>query len=67
MLIISNIGDHVWLITSKHTEPDLGDWFVNINDRIEGALLVVGIQDRTYSSSMFGWKIRFTNPMLGDL
>ena len=23
MLIISNMGDHVWLITSKHTDPDL--------------------------------------------
>lgn len=23
MLIISNIGDHVWLITSRQTEPDL--------------------------------------------
>lgn len=23
MLIISNMGDHVWLITSRHTEPDL--------------------------------------------
>lgn len=23
MLIMSNMGDHVWLITSRHTEPDL--------------------------------------------
>lgn len=23
MLIMSNIGDHVWLMTSRHTDPDL--------------------------------------------
>lgn len=23
MLIISNMGDHVWLMTSRHTDPDL--------------------------------------------
>lgn len=23
MLIMSNMGDHVWLITSRHTDPDL--------------------------------------------
>lgn len=26
MLIISYMGDHVWFITSKQTEPDLGSW-----------------------------------------
>ena len=23
MLIMSNIGDHVWLMTSRHTDPEL--------------------------------------------
>ena len=41
MFTRSNIGDHVWLMTSRHTLPA--------------------------RSSTFGWYIRFTNPMLGDL
>ena len=41
MLIMSYIGDHVWLMTSRQTEPD--------------------------SSSIFGWKMRFTKPILGLL
>lgn len=41
MLTMSYMGDHVWLMTSRHTLPE--------------------------SSSMFGWKIRLTKPMLGLL
>lgn len=58
MLIISNMGDQVWLITSRHTEPDLQKKILEIVFRMRG---------RTYNSSIFGWKMRFTNPILGDL
>lgn len=30
MLIISNMGDQVWLMTSRHTEPDLQIAFVSV-------------------------------------
>lgn len=38
---VPNIGLHVWLITSRQTEPDI--------------------------SSTFGWNMRFSNPIEGDL
>lgn len=60
MLIMSYIGDHVWLITSRHTEPDL----LQLSVAVHGSAKVWGI---SHSSSMFGWKIRFTKPMLGLL
>ena len=56
MLIISNIGDQVWLMTSRQTEPDLS-----------GLVFDVLGGGKTYNSSMLGWKMRLTKPMLGDL
>lgn len=61
MLIMSYMGDQVWLMTSKHTLPDLKrGWDVSW----EGSC---GCFRRPYNSSMFGWKMRFTKPMLGLL
>jgi hypothetical protein len=53
-----NIGDHVWLITSRHTEPLLMNNESLIGDDPEM---------KAYSSSMLGWNILFINPILGDL
>ena len=70
MLIMSNIGDQVWLITSRQTEPELEDAVSLDAERTyesrSGTRRGVS-RGFTYSSSMFGWKIRFTKPMLGDL
>jgi hypothetical protein len=54
-----NMGDQVWFITSKHTEPLL------VKER-QGENLR-GMKTSPYSSSIFGWNILFINPMLGDL
>ena len=62
MLIISYIGDHVWLMTSRQTEPDLG--------RISTAIPRLCLERQatgSHNSSMFGWNILLTNPMLGLL
>lgn len=32
MLIMSYIGDHVWLMTSRQTDPDLFQWGVRTRD-----------------------------------
>ena len=71
MLIISNIGDHVWLMTSRQTEPDLYESHASV--RAAGSKVaqpkVFTPPERhvPYSSSIFGWKMRFTKPMLGLL
>lgn len=66
MLIMSYMGDHVWLMTSRQTEPDL-----YISQQLSqfrcNKALVIGIWYVAHSSSMFGWKMRFTKPMLGLL
>lgn len=58
------MGDHVWLITSRQTEPDLGQ-----KNRINlfEFFFSTHVEPITHSSSMFGWKILLTNPMLGLL
>lgn len=61
MLIISNMGDQVWLMTSKQTDPELrahisADSFSYLWPEAE-----------TYPSSIFGWKILLTKPIEGDL
>lgn len=56
MLIMSYMGDHVWLMTSRHTEPEL---YV--------LACVESIRWIAYSSSMLGWNILLTKPMLGLL
>jgi hypothetical protein len=53
------MGDHVWLMTSKHTEPDL---YPHQLDFPKSALPV-----KTNPSSMLGWKILLTKPIDGDL
>lgn len=57
---LPNIGDQVWLITSRHTEPLLARILWVIPDCLQGSRW-------PYSSSMLGWKILFMKPMLGDL
>ena len=59
MLIMSYIGDQVWFITSKQTDPDLQHR--HYVAPIPRAPLLA------YISSMLGWNIRFTKPMLGLL
>jgi hypothetical protein len=60
-----NMGLHVWLITSKHTDPDLP----GLRGR---SLSVPPSRDflsppETHISSTFGWNRRFMKPMDGDL
>lgn len=41
MCVIVNMGDHVWLITSKHTEPDCSSmfgWKIFVSNPIDGDL-----------------------------
>lgn len=64
MLIISNMGDHVWLMTSRQTLPllpPLGQFFLNLEKegRKEGK--------NAHSSSILGWNMRLTKPMDGLL
>ena len=42
MLIISNIGDHVWLMTSRQTDPELEMLEV---DRYWGSILISHLVD----------------------
>src|SRR5690606_68968 len=64
MLIMSNIGDHVWFMTSRQTDPDLERMPMLAKDVPPFDLPLVL---DTHSSSMLGWNIRFVNPILGDL
>lgn len=63
MLIISYMGDHVWLITSRQTEPEL----LPVSTCMPMSMHLYVTLEGTYSSSMLGWNIRFTKPMLGLL
>lgn len=47
MLSISYMGDHVWLITSKHTDPDL----------IQAPILISTMFPVVISPSACGWQI----------
>ena len=77
MLIMSNMGDQVWLMTSRQTEPLLCEDSVlhpSPQGKGKGWRAVEGARQgnkrtaaRAYSSSMLGWKMRFTKPMLGLL
>ena len=60
MLIMSYIGDHVWLMTSRHTLPDL-------HTQSQPDMLRTLEEADEYNSSMLGWNMRFTKPMLGLL
>lgn len=63
MVDVPNMGDQVWLITSKHTLPLLPP------DKLHQPLhsLLQQVDMDTHVSSMLGWKILFINPILGDL
>lgn len=78
MFIMSYIGDQVWLITSRQTDPDLttSQLLASCIYPVSSPACVFpyvvlapcwGVQGRAYSSSMFGWNMRFVKPMLGDL
>lgn len=64
MLIMSYMGDQVWLMTSRQTDPELYGRKKN-----PGQLHIFFQlkQRNAYSSSIFGWKIRLTKPILGLL
>lgn len=62
MVDVPNMGDQVWLITSKHTLPLLPP---DSSSALHS--LVQGVDKDTHVSSMLGWKILFINPILGDL
>lgn len=57
-----NMGDQVWLMTSRQTLPLLGTASAraHVMERVNST-------GQTYTSSMFGWKILFKKPILGDL
>jgi hypothetical protein len=57
-----NMGDQVWLMTSRQTLPLLGN--ASARSRVIERVHKTG---QTYTSSMFGWKILFKKPILGDL
>jgi hypothetical protein len=75
MLIISNIGDQVWLMTSKQTDPDLCESGASQHLQSLAKHLAISFNAsniiflgcHTHSSSMLGWNMRLTKPMLGDL
>lgn len=58
-------------MTSKQTEPDLFHNIAFLSPVLEhGSPRAEGFTSKTqitYSSSIFGWNIRFTKPILGDL
>lgn len=54
MLIISNMGDHVWLMTSRQTDPDLRFSFQfphfrpdpsNLDVEFHSQLIDIGVED----------------------
>ena len=58
MLIISNMGDQVWLITSRHTEPDLKLSAKQIYKRPHRTnniqLIDIGVKDSVYEADARG-------------
>lgn len=53
MLIMSNMGDQVWLMTSRHTEPDLrrARQFAgpSVGGR-DGQLVDIGVEDAVHEA-----------------
>ena len=43
MLIISYIGDQVWLMTSRQTDPELGETDGRVSDRNGNTMAVNGV------------------------
>ena len=71
MLIMSYMGDQVWLMTSRQTLPDLEEEeSASVGCSLDCWLRrgeVCECECASYSSSMLGWKMRFMKPMLGLL
>lgn len=62
---MSNIGDQVWLITSRQTEPDLGCMLLVVVCLFGGEdvqLVDVGVEDTVYESDAG----RFVGVLIGE-
>lgn len=66
LVCVPNIGDQVWLMTSRHTEPLLREFRVEMI-HYKLLLLLLTWLIATYNSSILGWNILFMKPMLGLL
>lgn len=60
MLIMSYMGDHVWLITSRQTDPDLVDVVsrdLEMSDKLDSQLIDIRMEDavdKSYARALVG-------------